>query len=689
MGLNKVPKVGRIEDLDADHIKLLTARVTGSKLPEDDDYKTVSEEYGRGKYIFYLDRHHIFKVESSKEAAEERMLANFTMQLVSEHRYYESRSAAPVITRAIRFSFYRQGKLYSVLEELTHDETFKLADFKQRINGIGLLIFNGRPKDFEELMNCLDAEQKPKIVDEFEYDGLIEFKGEEYYLTENVAFKLPKTPEESLLAFALVDEQYFAVGDGRYISLKKGIKKRARFEPELVESCTESAKNLSSVLYSAQEFDRKLSDFAELIGQMVAGGCNQVAWGKALMGYLMHYLFLAMLRSPKGPQHGFFLYLFGAGNTGKGEVVKILNSFFGGTSIDFHSKPTESALGLILAQRSSRPVIVDEFVPESVAKRQNRGGILSDQMLNSAYQFDGRNVKDINRDQVRNENVRTSMIFLSNFLPETDHLKSRMILLQMTLSRRGDVQFLNQLKNSRFDFQRLFLSLLQIRAAMNPSLILSDALVVKKILDQKVKALAAEQFAKSSVTILDRQITSWSFFITLYHHAKDSFRKAREAQGFLKESLLEADFMELAVQELLSNILEMDDFNPLHKWLDGLGELDARNKLIYGIHYGYAELNGQKGKVYIGLRINRLMTLFNKEYPDQPLVTRPTIESLLIEKLGAEKKKMCFTRRGFNEELQANEDVAKSWWGFQIEEEQALEKDKELWLLIKDTFNKG
>lgn len=684
----QIPEVGRVEDLKPSNILTFTSRVHASKAHDEEQYRKHYQEYGNGKYLFSLDELAIHKVISKKGEDTEKLLCNFTLDLISEHRYQLDEYSAPIITRVIRFCYYRQGLKQTVVEQLSHDESFKLPEFKQRINGIGQLIFYGDPFDLLELFRCLDEEQQPKIVQEYDYDGLIKHRGHRYYLTENSVFKLPAKKNEQVKAFPLLEGQYFKVADGQYLSLKKTLKKTARFEPELLHAIEQAGNNLSQIVLSQEQISAKIAEFTDLLGNMVAGQTGQIAWGKALFGYMMHFLFLDLLRSAKGPQHGLFLYLYGHGNSGKGELAKIISAFFGGSTIDMHSKPTESALGSLLSQRSARPLFIDEFKPESVSVRdRGSGGIIKDQTLNSAYQFEGRNIKDIATGQVKNEHVRTCAAFLSNYKPETDHLKSRMILLEMSVSRRGDEQFLNQLKAMRTQLQVLFLSLLNSLPHIDQNLLMTDQLLIKQHLASLTKHKAKQQLGGNSPTILDRQITSWALFISLYQHSLPNYRLQRYASQNIQFARLDQDLVSLATDELLNNLIEMDDFNPLIKWLDTVAELVHQKKIAFGQHYGYAETNGLKGQKHLGLRMGRIEAIYKKEYRDMAVVTRQTVESLLLDKMQATRqKKMCFTYRSYSQEQKILSSQTVSWAGIKITQEQAMAKDAELWEKLTEAF---
>lgn len=683
-------RVGHISDSEEflNSLEEHTVRVESSTNQKTQEERTESISYGSGRYLFDYTKHHILQVKQSKNDGEvTELLCNFTMQLLSEHHYQPDGVNAPVVTRQIHFSFYRQGKLVQQIEELTHDESFALNEFKKRINGIGQRIFFGNTTALHELFYCLDAEQKPKIVHEIDYDGFVAFDGKQYYLTDNLAILIPDKPGEALRCYPLQEERYFMVGANKFISLQQNLKKTARFEPELVHTLMERPKDLRPLLLDEVQIDQAIEQLAHDLGQVVAGGCKQISWGKALVGYMMHFMMLDVLRSPQGPQHGLYLYLYGHGNSGKGELAKVINSFFGGSSSDMHSKPTESALGMLMAQRSCRPLIVDEFKPESFAVSDRSGAFIKDQTINSAYQFEGRNIKDMHSKRVNNEPVRTCLMFLSNYKPQTDHLKSRMLMLETSLARRGEEFYLRRLKEQRAQLQQLFLSLLQMRPHIHKDRFIADWLSIKQHLSKRTKQKAKDTYNNQSLNLLDRQLTSWSIFIVLYAYTNHAFRVHRASGGLLDVARLDSELLELATDELLNNALELEDMNPLNLWIELAGELVNQNKVRYGMHYGYAETNGVKGELHLGLRIRLIYELIRKEYPSFSHISQAMIADLLKEKLGAERKdKMCFRIRWYDQQAGANEDKPQTWSGIKVSRNQAMRKDEELWVRLTEAF---
>jgi len=172
-----------------------------------------------------------------------------------------------------------------------------------------------------------------------------------------------------------------------------------------------------------------------------------------------------------------------------------------------------------------------------------------------------------------------------------------------------------------------------------------------------------------------------------YHHSQQSYRIKRYPLQAVKVAWLDQELVALATDELLNNIIEMDEFNPTIKWIDAIAELVHQKKIEYGVHYGYAETNGEKGQIHLGLRMGRIDRIYKKEYPDMASITRQMIEALLQDKLHATRqKRMCFTHRKYSEEHRSLGTRSENWIGIKISEATAIAADKDLWDKLKEAF---
>src|SRR5699024_9155263 len=128
-------------------------------------------------------------------------------------------------------------------------------------------------------------------------------------------------------------------------------------------------------------FELKLQEVEKHFCSMVGGETEFRQWGKLLLGYVFSYLFFEDIYNQF--KHVIFLYFYGEGNVGKGEVAKLIQDFYGINHLDSLNTPTARPVDNALEIKSQIPQWIDEHVPQVPGKDAQ----IKDQVWNSWFEL--------------------------------------------------------------------------------------------------------------------------------------------------------------------------------------------------------------------------------------------------------------------------------------------------------------
>ena len=379
-------------------------------------------------------------------------------------------------------------------------QTHSVEEFSKAVWEKDVLeVKNMRNEDMRSFWAHVNHYYKPRTVREYDHYGFITFEHEKFFLAGNVLIKFPKTTQEELQLIALQDGA-FPVGDNKFIKPPQDAVHLPHFEIGVADP-SGYYKKAMRMLFDNERFEEKLSEVEYHFCKMVGGSSEFDQWGKLILSYAFSYIFFDEIYGHF--KHIIFLYLYGEGNVGKGEVAKRVLDFFGLNYLDSLNTPPARSVDEALEMKSQIPQWIDEHVPQVPGKQAK----IEDQTWNSWFELKPRptNIKKGNKWGKERKEVRTMPLFCSNFKPATDHLLSRSLIYEYKKSIRGPEQHVKWLMQNKEILQLLMISYMQNYYLVDRKLFVWDLDRMRSQVKDAVKAELAKM--ESDAVLQDRQIS--------------------------------------------------------------------------------------------------------------------------------------------------------------------------------------
>jgi hypothetical protein len=509
----------------------------------------------------------------------ESIIEKYNIKTEEWERYYEGKLRYTKFGRPVTKDF-----------KLDPSQTHSASEFSKAVWDKDFLqVKNMRDEDVRSFWHHVDYYYKPRIVREFNHSGFIEFEGKTYLLFENVLIKFPERHGERLQLVA-EENGAFHVSENKFVKPPTNASHLPMMDLGAPDSESGRYIKKENALMDNDQFLRKLREVEHHFCKMVGGDSDFSNWGKLLIGYVFSPVFMPEVYNHF--KHVIFLYLYGEGNVGKGEVAKRLLDFWGISYLSSLNTPKARTVDIALEQLSWLFVWIDEHVPEVPGATV----AIPDQMWNSWFELKQRAtsmMKGSSWDTERKE-VRTMPFFCSNFKPRTDHLTSRCIILHYQKPLRGPEKHVRWLEREKELLQLLTLSYLQNFNTLDKDAFVWDLDRIRSKLKDDVKV---ELRKKSPDAILqDRQIAQFASLITIYHWLDDVYRnivadacnRSREidreqntTHKNLKsdqiknelESIMDSDLYHFVKNQIIKTALTAARHDPLTDYIETLGTL--------------------------------------------------------------------------------------------------------------------
>ena len=464
-----------------------------------------------------------------------------------------------------------------------------------------LEVKNMRNEDMRSFWAHVNDYYKPRIVREYDHYGFVIFEKEKFFLAGNVLIQFPKTSGEQLLLIALQDGA-FPVGDNKFIKPPEDAVHLPHFEIGVADGAGYYKKAMR-MLFDDERFEQKLKEVEYHFCKMVGGDSEFDQWGKLILSYTFSFIFFDEIYGHF--KHIIFLYLYGEGNVGKGEVAKRILDFFGINYLDSLNTPPARSVDEALEMKSQIPQWIDEHVPQVPGKQAK----IEDQTWNSWFELKPRptNIKKGNKWGKERKEVRSMPLFCSNFKPATDHLLSRSLIYEYKKSIRGPEQHVKWLMQNKEILQLLMISYMQNYYLVDRKLFVWDLDRMRSQLRDAVKSELAK--TESNAVLQDRQISQYAALLTVYHWLKAEYRREisfverdfRELEGSRDETY--TSLIEETLQSRVSGMIDMKLFgfikkeivrnaviaarhDPLSDYINTLGTLIQAQK-ITPVHFNW------------------------------------------------------------------------------------------------------
>ncbi|WP_020404729.1 hypothetical protein [Gracilimonas tropica] len=405
-------------------------------------------------------------------------------------------------------------------------QTHSVEEFSKSVwNKDVLQVKNMKNEDMRSFWLHVNLEYKPRIVREFDHFGIISFEKTRYLLAGNVLVSFPKKASGHIKLIAQRDGA-FPVGDNKFLKPPEDAIHLPHYELGFANS-DGYFQSAEESLYDDQEFFKKLLQIEHHFCGMVGGDTDFRNWGKIIVAYVFSFVFFDEIYALH--KHIIFLYLYGEGNVGKGEMAKLIQDFFGINHLDSLNTPPARSVDEALEQKSHIPQWIDEHVPQVPGKKAK----IEDQIWNSWFELKPRptNIKKGNKWGKEHKVVRTMPLFCSNFLPATDHLLSRSLIIHYSKKTRGPEDHVKELLNDRVTLQRLMLSFLKNYHLINRKDFINDMERIRLKLKDAVKTELGDKM--KDVVLQDRQINQFASLVTVSYWLNPHYRYI--ISGVLKE----------------------------------------------------------------------------------------------------------------------------------------------------------
>jgi len=410
-------------------------------------------------------------------------------------------------------------------------QTHSVEEFSKSVwNKDVLQVRNMKNEDMRSFWLHVNLEFNPRIVREFDHFGIITFENNRYLLSGNALVRFPKKPSDKIRLISQQDGA-FPVGDNKFLKPPEDAVHLPHFELGVPNSDGFFSK-AENKLYDDYEFYEKLMVVEDNFCGMVGGTSEYRNWGKIIIAYVFSFVFFDEIYAHY--KHIIFLYFYGEGNVGKGEMAKLIQDFFGINHLDSLNTPPARSVDEALEQKSQIPQWIDEHVPQVPGKKAK----IDDQVWNSWFELKPRptNIKKGNKWGKEHKTVRTMPLFCSNFLPATDHLLSRSLIIHYSKKTRGPEKHVKELINDRVTLQYLMLSFLKNYYQLNRKDFIADLERQRLKLKEAIKEELGDKM--KDVVLQDRQINQFAALLTVYYWLNPHYR------SIISSSLEEIDEIE-------------------------------------------------------------------------------------------------------------------------------------------------
>lgn len=510
----------------------------------------------------------------------ESIIEKFNIKTQEWERYYQGK------LRYLKF-----GKPVIKDFKLDPGQTHSASEFSKAVWDKDFLqVSNMRDEDVRAFWFHVDYYYKPRIVREFNHSGFIKFDGKKYFLAGNVLVNFPENSSQRLQLIA-ENNGAFPVGDNKFLKPPENAVHLPHIEVGAADPRSGRYVRKENMLLDDETFKRKLRDVQEHFCSMVGDDSEFRLWGKLLVAYSFSYFYMEDIYGHF--KHILFLYLYGEGNVGKGEVAKRILDFYGINYLDSLNTPKARTVDIALEQHSEIPVWIDEHVPETPGMKVS----IPDQMWNSWFELKQRSTsmqKGGSWDTERKE-VRTMPLFCSNFKPKTDHLLSRSLILEYRKSTRGPERHVRWLTQEKELLQLLSLSYMQHYNMLDRNTFVWDLDRIRTKLKDEVKI---ELKKKSPDAILqDRQIAQFATLLTVHHWLDYDYRKVisnlageshkMDAEGYSADSkmnevlnsMLDQDLYAFVRNQIVKTAIVAARHDPLTDYIETVGTLIQAGKI--------------------------------------------------------------------------------------------------------------
>jgi len=521
------------------------------------------------------------------------VIEKYNLKLDEWERYYEA------ILRYKKFGREMKKEI-----KLTPDETHSANDFSKAVWQKGELRTKNlnRNEEMHDFWVHVNEYYRPRVVREYEYYGFIEFEGEKFFLAENVLIRFPDRHDKPLQLIAKKDGA-FPVEENKFVKPPEDAIHLPNFELGIAQNGMYQ-KSMGR-LFNDDTFERQLARVEDHFCKMVGGDSDFRQWGKLIVAYIFSYIFFDDIYGRFN--HIIFLYFYGDGNVGKGEVVKRILDFYGINYLDSLNTPPPRSVDEALEQKSQIPQWIDEHVPEVPGKEAKT----KDQIWNSWFELKMRrtNMQKGGSWGAERKAVRTMPVFCSNFKPQSDHLLSRCIIIEYRKERRGPEKHVTWLKNNKELLQLLMLSYMQHYKLMDREAFIWDIERMRTKLKDEVKA-ELEQRSNNAI-LQDRQINQFATLMAVYHWLDKEYRTritnlAHETtkmeaesdithKNILKEQIdnqltdmLDEGLYNFISHEIVKTAMVAAQHDPLTDYIESIGTLIQAHEITEA-HFNWTE----------------------------------------------------------------------------------------------------
>lgn len=541
---------------------------------------------------------------SRQDGNTRRVVTNFNLVFESIIRIFNMEENVWERHYECYLEFMKDGKKHtSTTFRLSPDDCLRTMNFQQatwRINFVRSFFKNDA--ELQHFFVFLNDHYRPRIVSQYDHFGFITYERRKYYLARNVLVEIPEKKKEALRLIAPDDQNCFHVQGEHYIQLDPRLEPAPHFDLGPVDPDTGQYQEDEKLLLDKRNFQYYLNQVGDHLEEMVAGQTDDQGTGDMLLAYLFSYLFFEDIY--KTFTHIIFLYIYGRANTGKGKLAEIMLTFFGIPFIDSLTHPTAAALENNLASHSQIPCWIDEFVPELAGKKSK----IQDQLFNTWFELRIRQISSAaNRQRNAFKITRCMLMFCSNYLPETDHLNSRLLKLEYSTVKRGDESHFYWLASNKKLLQQLFLSSLQWYNRFDRQFYSNELVRYKRRIKEQVVEQLNDKKERlgTSFNIEDRQVEQMAALCATYEFItggdlntpallQKAFEQLNKSDNEQEQKDLEemirmdtsSPMFKYAVKFLVDNAQEVGLTDPLSEFLNTVGYL-VDDQTINEKHYNW------------------------------------------------------------------------------------------------------
>lgn len=589
------------EDTDIEDADNNLARLVGKyegKLDTDKD---------NAMYWFDSRNLHWYRKER-KDSTDSKMVTNFNIVFYAVIKLWNSETSQWQRLYEVSLEYMKNGRrCHSDTFRLTPEETLNEKNFAKRIWEIDMLmVFLNNDKHTQAFFRHLDEYYKPNVITQYEYVGFIKHKGIDYYLSKDCLIRIPnykKDPLKSFLMIAPNEQGAFCVDRDDYISLDKSILNPPYFDLSAPDPESNLFKKdmeiISGLISDDRDYEYQIRKVHDHIQDMVAGGDKSKHYeGTIILCYIFTYLIFNDIRAAY--KHILYLYIYGPANSGKGKLAETILSFFGLDSLAAMSEPTLRSVENALENNSHIPTWIDEFFPDGHGKKVK----ISDQVFNTWFQLTPRNTSSAaNRKRNELKEVRSMIIFTSNYLPTQDHIKSRSLLIEYAYGKRGPEHSFYWLEQNKKLLQQLFIATMVRLANVDRHELRSELRRYGDLVDKEATDIAKEMSIREGVQyqVYKRQSEQVGATAVVYNYITGLMKDIRNADLMSNDSSISEETKQFyldqynyltkesvgykaALQFMIDNLPETGESNDFSNFLSTVAYLVDKS-IINHKHY--------------------------------------------------------------------------------------------------------